>query len=183
MQKFSREEFTDRSASEYLFLESPFIICGKNNMLVFLKILILVLLIQRFFKTPLGNKIGDYLPAPFWIYFFPIVLSTIGFLPHESPTYEAVGLHVLPAALILMLIGTPVYALLKLGKKATMAMALGSSTMVVAIIVLFAAMVKFLPVDSYKGAGALLATWVGGSANMLAVKELVGLSDAGFAPL
>src|SRR5207237_1402424 len=97
--------------------------------------------------------------------------------------YENVAQHVLPAALILMLIGTPVYALIKLGPKATLAMALGTGTMVIATIVTFAALVRFLPLDSFKGAGALLATWTGGSANMLAVKELVNLSDAGFAPL
>jgi len=51
-----------------------------------LEIITLVLLIQYFFRSSLGKKIGDYLPTPFWIYFVPIVLSTAGFLPHESRT-------------------------------------------------------------------------------------------------
>jgi len=65
--------------------------------------------------------------------------------------FEEISLHVLPAALILMLIGTPVSSLLKLGPKASLAMAIGSVTMVVAITGSFAGFVKFLPADSYKG--------------------------------
>lgn len=131
----------------------------------------------------MGDKIGNFLPTPFWIYFIPILLSTAGFLPHESPTYDLVSQYVLPMALVLMLIGTPIYALIKLGPKATAAMALGTVTMLIAIVVVFALFTRLLPEEGYKQAAAILATWTGGSANMLAVKELISLSDASFAPL
>jgi len=113
-------------------------------MIVLLEIITLVLLIQYFFRSSLGKKNWRLSPTPFWIYFVPIVLSTAGFLPHESRTFEEISLHVLPAALILMLIGTPVSSLLKLGPKASLAMAIGSVTMVVAITGSFAGFVKFL---------------------------------------
>jgi hypothetical protein len=53
------------------------------------------------------NKLLDILPVPFWIYFLSIVAGTVGVLPHQSAAYDWTTRHVLPAAIILMLIGTP----------------------------------------------------------------------------
>jgi uncharacterized membrane protein len=40
----------------------------------------------------------------------------------------------------------------------------------------------FLPPDSWKAVGALSGSWLGGSANMLAIKEALTVPDAVFAP-
>jgi len=117
------------------------------------------------------------------VYFLPIVLSTLGVFPTESPLYGRLSGNVLPAALFLLLVGAPVNSILKLGPKALLAMVLGAVTMAVGVIVSFLTVGKFLPEEGWKMAGALLATWVGGSANMLAVKEVLGLSDKGLGPL
>ncbi len=139
--------------------------------------------ITAFFKTSIGRRIGNFLPTPFWIYFSSIVCSTFGWLPPQSPVYPWIGLHVLSAALVLMLIGTSIQDLIKMGPPALMAMILGIVTMVLATWISFAIFGPYLPQDGWKAAGALLATWTGGSANMLAVKELLNLSESGFAPL
>jgi len=123
------------------------------------------------------------LPTPFWIYFVPIVLATFGLLPPDSPAYEWIGLHALPSALVLMLIGTPVTSLIKMGPKATAAMSIAVFSMIAGIVLSFAVLTKFMPAGSYKGAGAILATWVGGSANMIAVKEVLSIPDSSMAPL
>jgi uncharacterized membrane protein len=73
--------------------------------------------------------------------------------------------------------------LLKLGRKATIAMALASVTMFVAVLVGYALMGRWLPPGAWKGAGALLGTWIGGSANMIAVKEILRMPDTDLAPL
>ncbi len=151
--------------------------------MTFLKLFLIVLAVLYFSKTPVGQKIGNFLPTPFWIYFIPILFTTFEWLPKESPAYDFLGLHALAAALVLMLIGTPVSSLIKLGPRATAAMAIASFTMVVGTIISFGLFTRFLPAESYKAAGAILATWVGGRANMIAVKELLNIPDNHMAPL
>jgi uncharacterized membrane protein len=148
-----------------------------------LKILLLVTGIVWFFRTRLGDKISDYLPTPFWVYFLSIVSGTVGFLPHESPVYTWLGLYGLSAALLLMLVGTPITHLIKMGPKALTAMISSIVTMLAATFLAYVLVMKWLPDEGWKAAGALLGTWIGGSANMLAVKSILNLSDAGYAPL
>ncbi len=146
-------------------------------------VVILVAAVRAFFTTRPGEKIGAFLPAPFWIYFLPAVLTAVGVLPHSSPVYDSISRHALPAALILMLIGTPVTELKKLGPKATLAMALATVSMFLAMIAGFLLFKRWLPEGSWRAVGALLGTWIGGSANMLAVKEILQMPDADLAPL
>ncbi len=152
-------------------------------LVVSIKLGLIVFGVISFSKTNLGEKIGNFLPTPFWIYFIPILFSTFNLIPKESNIYDFIGLHVLTAALVLMLIGTPITSLLKLGFKSTAAMTIASITMVVGIVFSFGSFTRFMPQDSYKAAGAILATWVGGSANMIAVKELLNIPDSMMAPL
>lgn len=153
------------------------------NLILFVELIFLVAAIVWFFKTVPGQKVAKFLPAPFWVYFVSICVGTLGILPHSSPTYNVVGIHFLPAALILMLIGSPIYAMVQMGPHAFGAMFLGSVTMFVGAIVSFVVMSPYMPEEGYKMAGTMLGTWTGGSANMLAVKEMVELSDAGYGPL
>jgi uncharacterized membrane protein len=123
------------------------------------------------------------LPTPFWIYVAAILSGTFGFLPPQSPVYFFIERRVLPATLVLMLIGTPLRQLLKMGGKSLTAMAIAAGTMMIAVFVSYAALVRLLPEEAWKGCGALLGTWIGGSANMLAVKQILNMSEDGFAPL
>lgn len=152
-------------------------------MILFLGLVALVAGITLAMKTSWGEKIGDFAPTPFWIYFVPIVLATFGILPHDSPVYDSLSLRALPAALVLMLIGTPLKDLFKLSSQAVLAMVIASTTMVIGVLLSFLILIRFLPSGSEQVAGALLATWVGGSANMLAVKEILQMPDSRMAPL
>lgn len=147
------------------------------------KLLSLVFFVLFVFRFSVGKKIANVLPTPFWIYFLPMVLNTMGFLPTASPVYNAIGVHVLPAALLLMLIGAPVKDLLKMGPHATLAMAIATLSMFFSAILVFWIFSDRLPSHGWQATGALLGTWIGGSANMLAVKEMLNLSDEGLAPV
>ncbi|OVE78449.1 hypothetical protein BVX98_00370 [bacterium F11] len=153
------------------------------SILTFLVLLILVAGILTFFQKPLGRKVGKYLPTPFWVYFLSIVLGSVGLLPQTSPVYSVLGLHALPLALILLLIGVPISSLLRLGPMALSAMGLGMASMFVGVVSSFLIFLPWLPSEGPKMAGAMLGTWTGGSANLLSVKEIVGLSDNGLVPL
>jgi uncharacterized membrane protein len=82
-----------------------------------------------------------------------------------------------------MLVGTPITHLIKMGPKALTAMISSIVTMLAATFLAYVLVMKWLPDEGWKAAGALLGTWIGGSANMLAVKSILNLSDAGYAPL
>jgi len=151
--------------------------------MILLKLVFLVAGIFALLKTKAGKKIGRYFPAPFWVYFLSIVLGAVGILPHQSSLYGWLTLHALPMALFLMLVGSPINMLLKLGPKALVALVLATGSMFAGILISFLLFHGSLGPDSWKAAGTMLATWTGGSANMAAVKEMVDLSDAGMAPL
>jgi uncharacterized membrane protein len=164
---------------------------GRSGLILIeiVKLFILVIVVQSFFNSKSGTRLNRFLPTPFWIYFLPMVFGTLGLFdptaqfPNGVFVYDFIGRQVLPMALILMLIGTPIAALLRLGGKATIAMTLGTLTMFIGAIFAFTLLSPLLPEDGHKQIGALLATWTGGSANMLAAKEALTLADLDLAPL
>ncbi len=83
----------------------------------------------------------------------------------------------LPVAIILMLIGTPLTELFTLGPKALAAMAVATGTIFVAQVISYVALINYLPEDAWKSVGALMGTWIGGSANMVAIKEILQMPD------
>lgn len=70
-----------------------------------------------------------------------------------------------------------------MGPKAFGAIGLSIGSMVAATALSFFILWRWLSIEGWKVAGALLGTWTGGSANMVAVKEILSLSDSRMAPL
>ncbi len=138
--------------------------------------------ILYFSEQPAAAKFFRYLPSMFWIYFLPMMANTAGIIPKESPVYGSITTLCLPASLVLLLLSVDIKAILRLGKTA-MAMMFGG---VVGIMVGGPAVVliykHWLPADAWKAIGALSASWIGGSANMIAVKEATNTPDSVFLP-
>ncbi len=112
-----------------------------------------------------------------------MLLSTLKIFPTQSPAYIWLGSQILPVALFLLIIGAPVYQMMILGRKALLALILGATTVFVGVLLSFFAAGPFLGEEGWKMSGALLGTWIGGSANMISVKEILQLSNKGMAPL
>jgi uncharacterized membrane protein len=129
---------------------------------------------KRFFHFP---------PAMFWIYFLPMVFSSTNVIPHQSVLYSRVGTYVLPASLILLLIAADLKAILKLGKPALGMMLVGSLGVILGAPAVLFIFRSRLPAEAWSGFAALSASWTGGSANMIAVKEALGTPDAVFLPM
>ncbi len=55
---------------------------------------------------------------------------------------------------------------------------MGTAGVVVGGVVSYVLVHGWLPEDSWKGFGALAGSWIGGTANMLATKEMLGTSEA-----
>jgi uncharacterized membrane protein len=134
-------------------------------------------------KNERAQKVFHYLPSAFWCYFIPVMLSTFGFLPAKSPVYDFLTTYVLSACLLLLLLSINLSAIFRLGPTALGAMTVGALGIAVGAVFSYAIFARWLPDETWKGVGALSASWIGGSANMLAVKEGLQTPDSVFAPM
>ena len=134
-------------------------------------------------RAPLLSKLFHYLPSAFWCYFIPMMLASFGVLPDQSRVYDFLTTYVLSACLILLLLNINLPAIVKLGPTALTAMTVGALGIAVGAVAAYALFARWLPPETWKGIGALSASWIGGSANMLAVKEGLHAPDAVFAPM
>jgi uncharacterized membrane protein len=135
----------------------------------------LVAIVFEAAARPATRGLFDRIPALVWAYALPMLCTTAGLLPSESPLYSGLARHLLPASLVLLLLSSEIKAIARLGRHALLAMAAGSLGQALGSVVAFFALRPFLPPDAWKAAGALTATWIGGSANLLAVAASLGL--------
>jgi len=134
-------------------------------------------------KKAAFRPLFHYLPGAFWCYFLPMVMSTMGWLPEQSAVYVFLTTYVLSACLILLLLNINLPAIFRLGRVSLTAMAVGAAGIAVGAVVAYSIFARWLPPETWKGIGALSASWIGGSANMLAVKEGLQTPDSVFAPM
>lgn len=140
--------------------------------------LILYLAAHKHFK-----KYFNFLPAVFWIYFLPMLFSTFGVIDSQSPVYSKISMHLLPASLFLLLISVDIKAIFKLGKTALLMFFIGSAGIILGAPVVYFLFKPWIGVQTWSGFGALSASWTGGSANMIAVKEALNVPDSVFLPM
>jgi hypothetical protein len=150
-------------------------------------ILVILLLIEGVIlalsNRPVGKKLFRFLPSMFWIYFLPMLANTVGILPSENAFYGVIAKWVLPAALVILLLSADIRGILRLGPKALGMMAAAVGGIMIGAPVVVMLYRQWLPAEGWKGIGALSASWIGGSANMIAVKEAIGTPDSVFLPI
>ena len=132
---------------------------------------------------PRPPRLFRYLPPPFWCYALPMIAATIGWLPHQSSVYALLTRYALPVCLIMLLLGTDVRAIAALGPVALGAMAAATAGIMLGAPLSLALFQRWLPASTWMGVGALSGSWIGGSANMLAVKESLGVPADVFTPM
>lgn len=125
----------------------------------------------------------EILPPILWAYIVPMLSTSLGILPAASPAYDWITRYVLPVALLLLMMTVDVPALLKLGRPATIMMLAGTAGIVIGGPVALAVFGHWLPVDAWKGLAALSGSWIGGSAQLVAVAESVETPDAMLGPI
>jgi len=112
-----------------------------------------------------------------------MLAGTFGLIPRSHPLYAFLSAQLLPVCLVLLLIGTDLRAVARMGKPALGLMLAGSAGTVLGGIVSYRLYHRWLPPETWGGIGALTASWTGGSANMIAVKEALNLPDGIIGPL
>lgn len=128
-------------------------------------------------------KLFNYVPPLLFIYATPVFLSNLSIggqtvIPNSSIIYTGLSKFALPVFIVLMLIKVNVPAVVKVMGKGVLVMLMGTAGVMVGGVVAYLIVHPWLPEDSWKGFGALAGSWIGGTANMLATKEMLGTSES-----
>ena len=134
-------------------------------------------------EKPRMEPVFRYLPPVIFAYFIPTISTTLGILPASSPVYDWMTRYLLPLALLLLMITVDVRSIVKLGKTAVAMVTVGALGIVIGAQVSYLAFGRWLPEDAWTGFAALSGSWIGGTANMVAIAESVGTPEAIFAPV
>jgi len=130
------------------------------------------------------DPVFRYFPPVIWAYFVPMLCTTFGITPAESPVYEWMSTYLLPLSLFLLMITVDLTAILRLGPMALFMLCAGTLGIMVGGPIAFG---LFSPLfedpNAWKGFAALSGSWIGGTANMVAMKQSVGTPDSTLGPL
>jgi len=134
-------------------------------------------------QHPVWKKFYKYVPALLICYLLPSLLNTFGIVSAEvSKVDDVAKYYLLPACLVLLTLSIDIKAISALGKKAVIMFLTGTVGVVIggpiALLTISAIWPELLGVTGpdavWRGMAALAGSWIGGGANMLAMKEIYG---------
>lgn len=124
-------------------------------------------------KTDTFAPFFKYLPPILWVYYVPMILTTLDVTPAASPMYAWMARYMLPVALLLLMITVDLKAIVRLGKTALIMMLAGTAGIVIGGPIAFAIFGSFLDENAWMGFAGIAGSWIGGSVNMVAVVESI----------
>ena len=122
-------------------------------------------------------------PPVIFVYFLPMLATTAGITPSSSPLYSWTVPYLLLFALLLLMVSVDVRSILKLGPTALFMVAAGTLGIVIGGPISLMVFGDWLPADAWTGFAALAGSWIGGTANMVAIAESVGTSADAMGPV
>lgn len=129
------------------------------------------------------EKLFEVTPPVLYAYFVPTLSTTLGIIPPASPVYDWMTRYLLPLALVLLMITVDLPAIGRLGGMAIVMMLAGTLGIVLGGPVAYLAVGHWLPPEAWKGLAALSGSWIGGTANLVAIAESVGTPDSIMGPI
>ncbi len=132
------------------------------------------------------KKFYSFVPALLLCYFIPGIYNTVGLIDGEATKlYNPVASRVLlPAALVLLTLTIDIKVVLRLGWKLVLMYAAASISVMIGAVIAFLLMGVIHPPtmagDTWGGMAALAGSWIGGGANMLAMKEIFDVDETTF---
>ncbi len=134
-------------------------------------------------QHPVWKKFYQYVPALLICYLLPSLLNTFGIVSAKvSQVDEVAKYYLLPACLVLLTLSIDLKAIAALGNKAiimfltgTVGVVIGGPIALLIISVIWPELIGVSGPDAvWRGMAALAGSWIGGGANMLAMKEIYG---------
>lgn len=131
--------------------------------------------------TPFWKKFYSWVPALLLCYLIPGLYNTFGLIDGENAAlYPVARDYLLPAALILLMLSMDIKGLVKLGPKLLIMFVTGTIGILLGGPIAYLAIKAIHPEtvsgDAWAGMAALSGSWIGGGANMLAMKEIYNVS-------
>lgn len=137
-------------------------------------------------EAPLWKKFYTYIPPLLLCYFVPSVFSSVGLYSGEvSKLYTIASQYLLPTSLVLLTVSIDLKAIARLGPKAVI-MFLGGTVGIIIGGPLAVLIVSFInpelvggqgPEAVWRGLATVAGSWIGGSANQTAMKEVYEVGD------
>ncbi|MEO6066110.1 MAG: DUF819 family protein, partial [Lysobacterales bacterium] len=127
-----------------------------------------------------GWRVFNVLPPIVWTYLLVTALAVAGLWQGSDEIHaaqRALTAQLLPALLFLLMVTCDLRAIIALGPRLLAVFACAMASMLLAVVFAYAMFRHALPADGWKMLALLSATWTGGSANLVAVKEIVALPE------
>ena len=136
--------------------------------------------------TPFWKKFFGIIPALLLCYFIPAIYNTAGLIDGlGTRLYNPVARDVLlPAALVLLTLSIDLPGIMKLGPKLLLVFCAGTFGIMLGAVVSFQLFAWLHPEtvagDTWAGMAALAGSWIGGGANMVAMREVFDVDATTF---
>lgn len=152
-----------------------------SNPFIYLFVLAVVVTLLSLGEGKMNLRFFKFIPAVVLIYATSMMLASIGMFEYNEEinyTYKLTKINLLPAMLFLMLLRVDFRHFFKLGKKLILAYVLAVISLAFGFIIISLAF-NFNK-DMALAFGALAGSWMGGTANMVAVGSALEVSDEAF---
>lgn len=134
-----------------------------------------------FLEKKTHAKFFEYLPSIVILYFAIMLFSTFGLWKQSESvlaTYKFLKSNLLPAMIFLMLLSADMREIFKLGKKMLLTFFLAAVSIAMGFIGMFILFHTYFGPESWKPFAALSGSWMGGTANMVAIQGALNLPDS-----
>lgn len=152
-----------------------------ENGFTYIAVLILIGSVIVYTEKRSQHKLFEYLPAIVIIYFVVMLFSTFSLWEKTesvTATYKTLKSNLLPAMIFLMLLLADMREIFKLGKKMLLTFLLASASIALGFIGMFALFQSSFGAEAWKPFAALSGSWMGGTANMVAIQGALNLPDS-----
>jgi uncharacterized membrane protein len=159
-------------------MTEPLIQSPMAVLTVLLAVLALLFFAER---HPVVGRVFKVVPILVLVYFVPTLLSNTGVIPTKSDLYGFVSAYLLPTSLVLQVLSMDLPAISRLGRSAVLLFLAGTAGIVlggpIAYLLLGWLVPASLGEQAWKGLAALSGSWIGGSANFVAIGQSIGTRE------
>lgn len=153
-----------------------------TNGFTYLAFLIFFASIVIFIEKKSNSKFFNFVPAIVIIYFGAMLMSTFHVWELNDGVLAARGAvknNLLPAMIFLMLLRCDLRDIAKLGPKMILTFIAATTSIILGFTISFALFKSQLAANTWQTFGALAGSWIGGTQNMVAVQQVLGLEGSG----
>ena len=131
-------------------------------------------------EEKVGRRFFSLVPAVVVLYFVILCAATLSVWqasPAIDQAYKATKSSLLPAMIFLMMVQADLRIIAKLGPRLLLTFLAASTSIVVAIILVYTLTKTWLPEQSWQTFAALAGSWLGGTGNMVAVQGIFSINE------